>query len=409
MPRLTRRRAWAIALVATFTMAISYVDRQTLSVLAPTVTAKLNIGEEAYGWLAAAFSLAYLIGAPVAGRAIDKVGARRGLLFAVLVWSVVAASHALVPGFLALFALRIALGFAEAPSFPGAAQTIHRVLPPADRARGFGVLFTGSSIGAMIAAPLSTVLEARFGFRGAFVGVAMLGGLVWIPLWLFVTSGADARAVLDRTEQETKEPAPPIAEVLLHPAVLRGIVLVLASAPVMAFLLLWGAKFLVAQHHLVQKDVGRYLWMPPLLYDLGSVAFGDLAARRKSSDSPRALLFVAMLLTCSIGALGLPRTPWGTTLLCGVAMAGGGGLFAILTADMLARVPPSAVSLAGGLTAAAQSLAYIVANPLIGRSVQRTHTFAWATMSLAAWLVPGCLLWLLWKAPPIVRSSPDSS
>ena len=90
-------------------------------------------------------------------------------------------------------------------------------------------------------------------------------------------------------------------------------------------------------------------------------------------------------------------------------MAGGGGLFAILTADMLARVPPSAVSLAGGLTAAAQSLAYIVANPLIGRSVQRTHTFAWATMSLAAWLVPGCLLWLLWKAPPIVRSSPDSS
>jgi hypothetical protein len=31
-------RAWILVFVATFTMAISYVDRQTLSVLAPTVT-----------------------------------------------------------------------------------------------------------------------------------------------------------------------------------------------------------------------------------------------------------------------------------------------------------------------------------------------------------------------------------
>lgn len=403
---MTRKRAWAITLVATFTMAISYVDRQTLSVLAPTVTAKLRIGEEAYGWLAAAFSFAYLAGAPIAGRIVDRVGARRGLLVAVLVWSLVAGAHALVPGFLSLFALRIALGLAEAPSFPGATQTIHRVLPPADRARGFGVLFTGSSIGAMIAAPLSTGLEARFGFRGAFVGVALVGLLVWVPLWLLVTRGDDARRVLDR-QADARVDAPPLREVLLHPAVLRAVVLVLASAPVMAFLLLWGAKLLVAQHHLVQKDVGRFLWVPPLFFDLGAVAFGDASARRKSDDPPRALLLLATLLTASVGLLHLPSGPWTTTLLCGVAMAGGGGMFAILTADMLGRVPPHAVSLAGGLTAAAQSLAYIVANPLIGRSVQRTHGFSWATITLAAWLVPGCLVWLLWKAPPVFRAESD--
>ena len=61
---LSRRGAWALALVATFTMAVSYVDRQTLAVLAPTVTESLGISEQGYGWLVSAFSLAYLVGAP---------------------------------------------------------------------------------------------------------------------------------------------------------------------------------------------------------------------------------------------------------------------------------------------------------------------------------------------------------
>jgi hypothetical protein len=95
-------------------------------------------------------------------------------------------------------------------------------------------------------------------------------------------------------------------------------------------------------------------------------------------------------------------TPWGSIAICSVALAGGGGLFALLTSDMLARVPPSAVSLAGGCTAAAQSLAYIVANPLIGRTVQRTGSYSTVLTALAIWTIPGCLAWLLWKPPPRV-------
>src|SRR5258708_33701096 len=110
-------------------MAISYVDRQTLAVLAPTVTKALHIDDAQYGWLASAFSIAYLVAAPIAGKVIGVVGARRGLLAAVLAWSLVAALHAVVPGFGVLFALRIALGGAGSPSFPGATQTVQRALP----------------------------------------------------------------------------------------------------------------------------------------------------------------------------------------------------------------------------------------------------------------------------------------
>src|SRR6185295_16573165 len=129
--------------------------------------------------------IAYLIGAPPAGWLVDRLGARRGLLWAVLLWSAVAALHALVPGFGVLFALRIALGLAESPSFPGAAQTVQRALPPEERARGFGVLFTGSSFGAMLAPPIASYLATRFGWRTAMLSTAAIG-LVWVPVWLLV-------------------------------------------------------------------------------------------------------------------------------------------------------------------------------------------------------------------------------
>lgn len=394
---MNRRQAWALTIVATLTMAISYVDRQVLAVLAPTVTKELNINETSYGLLASAFSMAYLVGAPAAGKIIDTIGARRGLLGAVLVWSAIAAVHAVVPGFGVLFFLRIGLGLAESPSFPGATQTVHRALPPEERARGFGVLFTGSSIGAMIAAPLATYLEARIGWRGAFVIVPVMG-LIWVPLWIAVAWSSEGRAVLDRHQERAK--APPMSSIVTHPAVLRAVLVVFASAPTIAFVLLWGSKFLVKTYGLTQSQVGHYLWLPPLFFDLGAVLFGDLASRRKDGATPRLLLAMAMLLSLAIVFAPRATTPWGGIGIAGVALMGGGGLFALLTSDMLARVPSSAVSLAGGCTAAAQSLAYIIANPLIGRTVQKTGSYSLALTALAIWTIPGCIAWLLWTPPP---------
>src|SRR5512139_3534781 len=94
---VSRRVAWSVALAATFTMTVSYIDRTTLAVLAPSVTKALGISETAYGWLASAFSIAYLLATPLSGWWIDRIGARRGLVWSVLLWTIVAALHAVVP------------------------------------------------------------------------------------------------------------------------------------------------------------------------------------------------------------------------------------------------------------------------------------------------------------------------
>lgn len=406
-PRLGTRRAWAVVLVATATMAISYLDRQVLAVLAPSITRELEIGEEAYGWLASAFSIAYLVSAPLAGRFVERAGVRRGLVGAVLVWTAVSALHAVVPGYPILFAMRLALGVAESPSFPGSAAAIARALPPEKRSAGMGVLFTGSSFGAMVAPALAVAFASSFGgWRAAFVGVALVGAL-WVPLWLFVTSRTDVARALD-DELAHEGPRPTLGATLRHPAVLRACALVVALSPMFAFGFLWGAKLLDRAFHVPQDEVDRFLWLPPLLFDLGSVAFGALAARwasgrprardaRERASAPRTatpVALVALALALAVGATPLAADPWQLTVLLGVAMAGGGGLFAILTADMITRVGARSAATAGGITAAAQSLAYIVANPLIGRGVDAFGSYDLVLVALSAWMVPGALVWL---------------
>ncbi len=399
MTELSRRGAWVVAIVATLTMTVSYIDRATFGVLAPSVTAALNISETEYGWLQSAFAVAYLIATPLAGWWIDRAGARRGLVASVLAWSVIAGLHAIVPSLGVLFALRIALGFAEGPSFPGSAQTVQRVLPTGERERGFGVLFTGSSVGGMLVPPLAAFLFGIAGWRGAFLGTAIVG-LLWVPLWIGITGRPLARAKLDASrEVVAAAPRPRFIDLARHPLMIRALIAIVAIAPIVGFLQAWGAKYLVRTFHLGQKDVGAYLWLPPLALDVGAIAFGHFASRQRRGEGvpPRALFAVGLVLVASFAMLPLATSPWAGVAVISIAMCGGGAIYTLVTADLLGRVPPTSIAFAGGILAGAQSLSHIVAGPLVGASVAATSSFDTAALVLGLWSVPGTLVWLLWR------------
>ena len=403
---LPRRLAWAVALAATLTMTVSYIDRQMLAALAKTICDEneLDISQTAYGWLGSAFSIAYLIATPIAGWWIDRIGARRGLLISVLVWSLVAASHALVPGYATLFLLRIALGVAESPSFPGAAQTVQRALPPQDRSRGFGVLFTGSSIGGLIAPVLASLFFAAAGWRFAFLASAIVG-LLWVPVWIALTFRKDVRAQLDVAPASVPRSLT-MRQLLAEPAAIRAVIAIVASAPIVAFMLLWGPKYLGEVHRVKQEQVGAYAWLPPLLFDAGAILFGDLASRLR--NQVRTLYAIGIVIGSSLALVPASGdTAWSATIVIGIAMFGGGALYTIITADLLARVPSDCVSLASGLLAAAQSLTYIIMNPLIGVTVDHYGHYDGVLVFVGLWTIPGSLVWLAWKPRVIAsRSAP---
>jgi ACS family hexuronate transporter-like MFS transporter len=320
----------------------------------------------------------------------------------VFAWSVVAALHALVPGFASLFVLRLALGLTEGPGFPGAVQTIQRVLPAHDRERGFGILFTGSSFGAMLVPPLASLIYRHAGWRYAFLLTTAVG-LLWIPLWIAVTR---SRAVRDRLDAATvaaapDEPRPPFHQLVLHPIVIRALCGVFAAAPVFSFAQIWGAKYLVGTFKLTQGDVGHYLWLPPVMFDIGAIFFGDRASRQRRPEGvpPRALYAIGIALAALLATLPLAETPWQSMFIMGIAMAGGSALYTLVTADLLGRMPPGSVSLAGGILAGAQSLALIISNPLIGRAVDQLGNYDAIGIGIAIWVIPGSLVWLLWRPP----------
>ena len=396
-PAARSRRAWAVTIVATATMAISYLDRQVLAAISPMVREELHLGEADLGAMHSAFSFAYLCGAPLAGRLLERVGIRNGLPIAVGLWTVVSAMHGAALGFVSLFALRIALGLAEAPSFPGSAAAVARAQPPEGRARALGIVYTGSSLGAMIAPIVAVPIATAWGWRAAFVLVAILG-LSWLPLWRWVSSAPEVRPLLDVAPAGSAPPAS-LLSTLRKPAVLRAFVRVLASSPLFAFAFLWSSEMLVHYVHVPQASVGRYVWLVPVAMDVGAVAFGDLASRlgkRQGGRAPAWLAAIPLALCVGgLGALPLVRDPWLVMSALAIAVLGAAGLFALLTADMIHGVGPALAATAGGITASAQSIAYIVANAAYGRAIEAfDRDYGLVVWAIALWIVPGTVLWI---------------
>ena len=111
------------------------------------------------------------------------------------------------------------------------------------------------------------------------------------------------------------------------------------------------------------------------------------------------LFAIAAALTLSLIGVPLAGDPWVAVALIGASVFGAGGLYTLIVADAYARVAPEAVSVAGGLIACAQSIAFIVLNPIIGAVVKEYGHYDGVVIGIALWTVIPCAIWLAWKPP----------
>src|ERR1700727_1418132 len=110
---LCRWGPWAPTASMLLVSLISYMDRNTLALLAPTILLELHLSAEQYGWMISAFSVAYTLGNPLWGIALDRMGLRVGMFLAVALWTAASASHALAATFAGFALARALLGFGE--------------------------------------------------------------------------------------------------------------------------------------------------------------------------------------------------------------------------------------------------------------------------------------------------------
>ena len=386
------RRAWGITAAATAAMTLSYLDRQALSALAPTITADLKLTNTQYGWLGSAFSVAYLLAGPVAARMCDRLGARRALLIGVLAWSAAAAAHSLAIGFGSFLALRLLLGAVEAPSLPAGAQTVQAVLAPADRARGMALLFAGMSVGSALAPPIAIGVAGLINWRASFIALALIA-LIWVPIWQLATARGALPHIAPASRADWKL-------VLRDPMMLRGLVGLAAIIPVSTFTLLWGAKFFAA-HHVGKAAYATYLLASGIAYDVGAIAFGDLASRRakRVGAAPHRLLLGLSTAFAAAGMVGMALGDTeaaivGALIVCSI---GRGGYTAIVNADTLARMPNEWIATGAALIASAQSAIILAINPLIGASVDASGSYVPSLLAIAAFAVVPFAGWAAWR------------
>src|SRR5512138_444577 len=90
--RATDWRMWVASVAMMLCSWLSYVDRQVLAVLSPTILAATILNAQRYGEIVSAFSIAYMFANPFWGAVLDYVGLRIGMIAAVSIWSVASAA-----------------------------------------------------------------------------------------------------------------------------------------------------------------------------------------------------------------------------------------------------------------------------------------------------------------------------
>jgi ACS family hexuronate transporter-like MFS transporter len=398
---------WIGGLLFTSTV-VNYIDRQTLSVLAPHVKAQFSWNNSDWALIVISFRVAYALMQTVSGRVLDWLGTRRGLLLTVSWYSLAAALTSLAVGLRSFMCFRFLLGCGEAANWPGATKTVSEWFPKAQRGWAVALFDSGSSVGGAVAPFLVFWTYRTFGsWRPVFLLTALLG-LIWVLVWkafyqppeTHPNLGAEERAmILGAREDEQRVEARALSSDGTRPASWRqllvlketwGIVLGKAlTDPVWFFVTDWFAIYLVSKGFVLEKTVLGF-WIPFLAADLGNFFGGGLSSHliRRGWPVLKARKFV--ILICGFGMMLLIPTITVSSFAAIVS------LFAISTfcysawSTMVLALPsdlyPSgSVASVSGLSGTGAGIGTILSTFVIGRISDK---YSFAPILVGASLVP---------------------
>src|SRR6516162_7614374 len=264
---------WWIAALLFASTTINYIDRQTLSVLAPYLKRDFAWSNSDFALIVIAFRAAYTIFQFLSGRLLDRLGTRRGLSLAVAWYSVVAMATSLAGGLRSFAVFRFLLGAGEAANWPGATKAVSEWFPESERGLAVAIFDSGSAVGGAIAPVMVVWLYRSFGsWRPAFVITGLLG-MAWLVVWRLVYRTPKLQAVssVERLESDSWL-------VLLRRRETWGIVLGKAlTDPVWFFITDWFAIYLVSKGFQLENTLLGF-WVPFLAADLGNFAGGGLSS-----------------------------------------------------------------------------------------------------------------------------------
>ncbi len=252
--------------------AVCYVDRVNISVAVIPMAERFHWSATTKGAVLTSFFVGYLLAMLPSGVLVARFGARIVLGVALAAWSLAtlltpAAAFAGLP---LLIAVRIAMGVAEAATFPGTMGLLARWLPLRERSRGVALNHSGIPVGTVVGLSAASALVATWGWPAMFV-VFGVAGLMVAGIWFVAvhdaparhpTIGAGERALLATREAETVPTPVPWRMLLRRRACWALVISHVASNWTLYLMLTWMPSYLHDVQHLNVGKAGLAAVLP---------------------------------------------------------------------------------------------------------------------------------------------------
>jgi MFS transporter, ACS family, hexuronate transporter len=393
---------WYIGGLLFLSTVINYIDRQTLSVLAPFIKEEYRWSNTDFALLIIAFRIAYAFGQTASGRLLDRIGTRRGLSLAVAFYSLAAMLTSLATGLRSFAFFRFLLGAGESANWPGATKAVSEWFPKRESGWAVALFDSGSSIGGAIAPFLVLWAYHTFGsWRPAFIITGALG-FIWLILfrWLYRRPEEHPRLSAEERQDIMANRADKGTEsgtskrlsyrTLLSLPQTWGIIIgKTLTDPVWFFITDWFAIYLVAKGFKLENSLLAF-WVPFVAADIGNFAGGGLSSylikRGWSVGAARKLVVVI----CALGMTLLIPTAFTSSfhwiVICFAISTLTYAALSTMVLNLPADIyPTGSVASVSGMSGTGAGLGTIAATYLTGLVADR---YSFEPILIAASLIP---------------------
>ena len=390
-------RMWVPVVVMMSCSCLSYIDRQALTVISPTILRDTGLSPAEYSYVGGIFSLVYMASNFFWGAWLDYIGLRVGMLLAVGIWTVASTSHAWVGGFIGFAAARALLGFGEGATFPGGLRTAANSLPLSRQSRGMGISYSGASVGAIVAPLVVVPIALKWGWHAAFLFTGGLGA-TWLIVWWFVARPPLVHAA-DRKPSGVSWPN------FFERRLWLLVVGMGLGGSALGTILYVSPLFLNRVLGISQAHLGKILWIPALCWECGYYFWGWISDRWVGDNTrPVRLYLLLSVLAFSSSAITLTRSwiaaialfSWGMFIAVG---------FIVVSLHVAARMYPrdetgKVAGIGSGAWSAVLALLLIAYGPWLDR-----NRYAPIFVTLSFVPILGTSIWW-WISQPIGSGRP---
>ncbi|MEV0084773.1 MFS transporter [Saccharopolyspora sp. NPDC050642] len=336
---------------------VNWADKAVFGLVAQPLAAELGLTASQIGLIGSGFFLTFTVGGFFAGLLNRWLTMRWVMVALSLAWALTMLPLVVVASFAVLLVSRLALGLAEGPSSALIHTAVYSWHPQEKRGLPGAWISSGGSIAKIAVAPVLAVVAAQWGWRAAFIALAVVG-VLWCGLWLSSWKDGpygESRAGAAGADEATAVPshAVPWTKIFFTPTFLGGGVAVFAMYALVSVVLTWLPSYFEVGLGYSRLQAGAMFGFPSIAAMVAlmvSTSISDrLLSRGASARALRGVLPGAGLLLCGMAMVVLPAVavPAAAVLLVSVGYGLGAIVLPLFNAAISQICPPR--QLAGSL------------------------------------------------------------